>query len=588
MLIFLLSAVLLVQSQQVTEASALGMMLKARYAMISGDYERALALAEEAMNCESRAADAAFLRVEILEAQGDMELLPSMRGQRILIRALSDYSERFTEDYRFPRMLGVLVVKHPSWVVTHRLSEPDQYLKKAIALMGEPTASSIIEDLADTYYHLGRWRLVNMKYFEASIAFSRVCELEPESTWAWYYAAQSSERSHQLRKALGYYQRFLKSGIVEPWGNRPPVDLDIALLDLQLNPGPASMEKMTSLLKRDDLDAGQVYSAAARMARLKEYALAAELLALVPAEKKGLDYYNLYSQIQLALRHYNHYFDKVLILLDEELDRKVQLLLVNYAIDVALLTGRYEELIHLADRYGGERDLIPRLPLFSAFGDVLRTGELDRWTRVIQRYGNHPFVKLWSSEAAANGLKTTAQRAIVQAFMTQQDWSGALDWLEANTDVGQPDSAFKEDLAVLYAMSGQFDDSFSIYDRLLAQDPSRIDLMNNYGYFLSLRGVRLNKAQTLIESALRKEPENAAYLDSMAWVHHLQGEHEKALMYMERALGDDSTDPEQNEHMGDILAALGRMEEARRHWSVAMEHTDDRYREILEKLDPLP
>jgi len=42
--------------------------------------------------------------------------------------------------------------------------------------------------------------------------------------------------------------------------------------------------------------------------------------------------------------------------------------------------------------------------------------------------------------------------------------------------------------------------------------------MNYLGYMWAERGVNLPKARELIEKAVKLEPKNAAYLDSLAWV----------------------------------------------------------------------
>ena len=69
--------------------------------------------------------------------------------------------------------------------------------------------------------------------------------------------------------------------------------------------------------------------------------------------------------------------------------------------------------------------------------------------------------------------------------------------------------------------------------------PSNIDknqaksTLNNYAYYLSVRGERLGKALEMTEKSNRLSPNNPVFLDTWAWVLYKKGDFEEALKYKE-------------------------------------------------------
>jgi tetratricopeptide (TPR) repeat protein len=119
----------------------------------------------------------------------------------------------------------------------------------------------------------------------------------------------------------------------------------------------------------------------------------------------------------------------------------------------------------------------------------------------------------------------------------------------------------------------------------LKLNPDFAPALNHLGYTWADRGVNLDQALGMIRKAVAAEPENAAYLDSLAWVLHRQGKSEEALPHMQKAakLLEAEPDPTLLDHLGDILAALKRLPEARAVWIKALEL--DPAPEIRKKLE---
>lgn len=96
--------------------------------------------------------------------------------------------------------------------------------------------------------------------------------------------------------------------------------------------------------------------------------------------------------------------------------------------------------------------------------------------------------------------------------------------------------------------------AYSYFDKLLDADPENLMVMNNYSYYLSLDKANLQKAQTMSLKTIQREPENATYLDTYAWILFEMKQYSEALKYIKKAVDYDSTRSGVIiEHYGDIL-----------------------------------
>jgi tetratricopeptide (TPR) repeat protein len=108
--------------------------------------------------------------------------------------------------------------------------------------------------------------------------------------------------------------------------------------------------------------------------------------------------------------------------------------------------------------------------------------------------------------------------------------------------------------------------------------PDFAEAMNYLGYMWAEHGEKLDKARELIEKALKAEPKNDAYLDSMAWVLFKQKQPQEALPYALKAAElSEKPDATLHDHIGDIYEALKQPEKAREAWrkSLSLEPNEE-------------
>lgn len=124
---------------------------------------------------------------------------------------------------------------------------------------------------------------------------------------------------------------------------------------------------------------------------------------------------------------------------------------------------------------------------------------------------------------------------------------------------------------VVAERAGEIETAESHFLSCLELDDHHAPALNYLGYMWAERGQNLAHAEEFIRRALDREPENAAYLDSLGWVLYQQGRYHEALPPLEQAskLSADEPDPVIEEHLGDVLDKLGRRQEAVMAWERA-------------------
>jgi len=109
---------------------------------------------------------------------------------------------------------------------------------------------------------------------------------------------------------------------------------------------------------------------------------------------------------------------------------------------------------------------------------------------------------------------------------------------------------------------------------VIKQNPEDAAALNALGYTLADKTDELNDALTLIQRARELEPDDAAIIDSLGWVHFRLGNLETAIKFMEEAM-QKLDDGEVAAHYGEILWANGDKEKAIEIWKKAREKFDD-------------
>lgn len=145
------------------------------------------------------------------------------------------------------------------------------------------------------------------------------------------------------------------------------------------------------------------------------------------------------------------------------------------------------------------------------------------------------------------------------------------------------------DLLYDYAMAtdktGNYKDMEAALRKIIEIAPNNQHAYNALGYSLADRNIRLPEAVTLIKKAVQLAPEDAFIADSLGWAEFRMGNLEEAEKELRRAYGL-RPDPEIGVHLGEILWARGKQDEAKLLWREAQskDPKNDVLKSTLERL----
>lgn len=160
------------------------------------------------------------------------------------------------------------------------------------------------------------------------------------------------------------------------------------------------------------------------------------------------------------------------------------------------------------------------------------------------------------------------------AYVQKKQMDKGLGYLKTTISI-EPDD--KELLSLTYSAlgdlyHGQKDDKSSdnAYQKALSYNPDNAFALNNYAYYLSLRGDELDKAAQMAAHANELQPNTASFEDTYAWILFKQKKYTDAKTWIEKAIVHDKTNSAvKTEHYGDIMFYLGDTNAAVENWKKA-------------------
>jgi len=117
-------------------------------------------------------------------------------------------------------------------------------------------------------------------------------------------------------------------------------------------------------------------------------------------------------------------------------------------------------------------------------------------------------------------------------------------------------------LGGIYQIQKKYEEAERLFRKVLQANPNNAEVLNNFGYMLADRGVRLEEATSMIQHALKEQPSNGAYLDSLGWAYYKQNKLAEAEEYLRKAVDREGRDPTILSHLADVYLKLGQNDQA--------------------------
>jgi tetratricopeptide (TPR) repeat protein len=193
--------------------------------------------------------------------------------------------------------------------------------------------------------------------------------------------------------------------------------------------------------------------------------------------------------------------------------------------------------------------------------------------------------KRFSSNFALEFL-TGAADGRAKAFKEALRHYTAAEIIAKATDPSRLDQFFYFQVGAAYEQAGEYHEAAEYLQKSLGIAPDFTEAMNYLGYMWAEHGINLEQARRLIAKAVKAEPKNAAYLDSLGWVLYQLKKPQEALPYILKAVQLlDEPDAEVYGHLGDVYFALKEPAKARAAWLKSLSLQPNK--ELRNKLDAL-
>jgi len=124
-------------------------------------------------------------------------------------------------------------------------------------------------------------------------------------------------------------------------------------------------------------------------------------------------------------------------------------------------------------------------------------------------------------------------------------------------------------------------------EEVLKRDGENPSSLNLLGYFLIEKDQRIDEAINFIEKALKSEPNNGSFLDSLGWGYYKKGDLEKAYYFLKKANFLEPYNGTILSHLGDVCLKSGKYSEALLRYKQALSFQVPDMPDVLKKIEDL-
>lgn len=229
----------------------------------------------------------------------------------------------------------------------------------------------------------------------------------------------------------------------------------------------------------------------------------------------------------------------------------------NNRIDVS--TQRAAALIN-AGKATEARDILLKLTNSPGTPDAVTLYLLGQAQRVLKDYEGAAATTQKLKSAYPNDARAAYLEA--QVLRDRGQLAQAITTFELLMNRAPRDNSLVYEYASLLERAGRMADAERALRDALAKDPQDANALNSLGYMLADHGQRLEEAVDLVQRALKIEPSNPSFLDSLGWAYFRQGKLDLADPALTQAAEQLPTSSAVNEHLGDLRLKQERYADA--------------------------
>lgn len=165
--------------------------------------------------------------------------------------------------------------------------------------------------------------------------------------------------------------------------------------------------------------------------------------------------------------------------------------------------------------------------------------------------------------------------ALAQGYADAKKGSQAIKVLQDAQTRFPTEAIVTFELGAVYDKEKRYADAEAAFRQLITRDPDNAPALNYLGYMLADRGQKLDESISLLQRALKVDPDNGSYLDSLGWAYYKAGKLDDAVAPLKRASEQLATNSVIQDHYGDVLFKMARYDEAVAAWTKALQGDGD-------------
>jgi tetratricopeptide (TPR) repeat protein len=466
---------------------------------------------------------------------------------------------------------------------------------------------------------------LNINDFQNAEMYGRKAyTINPENEWYAIIFVEALQRNKKPGEAVKIYQKLIKT-----FPDRSDIYYDFADCYLRMNKPTEAIEVYNELEKKIGVNAelslqkekvfvrlGKLEKAVEEINKLiatapqeaKYYGILAELYAANKMDNEAVDtyqralkmdpdnaYINLsFSEYYRQKRDYAKgfvYLEKAFNAEDLDIDSKVKILLSYYVVSEKSEELKQQSLILCdmlvkqhpkeakaytvaGDFYYRDKKLEKSKEYFTKAVELDKSkyviwnqlliieSELQQFSEMI-KHGKEA-VELFPNEPTVYlllGIAYLQEKNPTEALVVLNQGKNMI--IDNKPLLGQ----FYANIGDAYYRTKEMELSDQAYEEALKINPNDTYVLNNYAYYLSLRNVKLDRAEEMSKKSNEIERDNASYNDTYAWILYGLGKYEEAKLWLEKAISNGAANNAVIlEHLGDVQYKLNNADIALDYW----------------------
>lgn len=117
-------------------------------------------------------------------------------------------------------------------------------------------------------------------------------------------------------------------------------------------------------------------------------------------------------------------------------------------------------------------------------------------------------------------------------------------------------------LGVVLDKLGENEECIKQMELIIKIEPNHAEALNYIGYTYADKGIHLDRAQKLIEKAIKNKPDAGFIIDSLGWLYYKKGYYDKAIIELKKAVSLSPEDAAIKEHLGDVYYKINDFKNA--------------------------